>query len=283
MQIAQYYQPATLDEAAKILRDNANIKILAGGTDLIIALRERHIKAEGLLDISRIGLSRIYIDDGTLHVGSMATFHQIESNSLVLKHCPMLAEAASQVGAPQIRARATIGGNVANAATAADSLPVLLAMDAQAVVVNAEGRRTVRVEDLLTGVNQTALAPGDILTEFVLPIYANAFMAFEKIGRRQALAISRINLGIRIHLENGVVAQSAIAVGAVGKTAYRVRALEDSLTGKALTGEAMEQACGMLDNIVAEKLGARKTAPYKRRIAAAVLKRAFERMQGGDE
>jgi CO/xanthine dehydrogenase FAD-binding subunit len=79
------------------------------------------------------------------------------------------------------------------------------------------------------------------------------------------------------------VAQSAVAVGAVDKTAYRVRALEDSLTGKALTSEAMEQACGMLDNIVAEKLGARKTAPYKRRIAAAVLKRAFERMQGGDE
>ncbi len=275
----QYHRPNHLQAALDILQNNPGTRVLAGGTDLIIALRERRQTAAGLLDLSQIAeLTEIKREGEALHIGSMATFHSIELHPEVLAHCPILAMAASTVGAPQIRARATIGGNVANAAAAADSLPALLALDAVAQVASSKDVRQLPLQQLLVGLNQTSLAREELIVKFVVPLRNNRFMDFEKIGRRRALAISRVNLGLVAEMEKGRIERVAIAVGAVGKTAYRVSEVEESLAGKTLTPEEIGRACEQMDAIVAEKLAGRNTTPYKRRIAAAVLRLALEKL-----
>lgn len=259
------------------------VKALAGGTDIVIALNEREAAPEGLVDLSGIGeLKNIALRDGELHIGSMATFSQISADPSVNEACPMLAMAAASVGSPQVRNVATIGGNLANAATAADTVPALMAADAKAVVRSANGVRILNVTEIPTGLNKNCLAQDELICEFIVPLHANCFMDFEKVGRRKALAIARINMGIVLDITDGTIEKAAVAYGAVGKTAYRVTELETFLSGKKLNDDLIADAATLVEQIVTEKLGGRKTTPYKKKIAAAVLRRALIKAREDD-
>ena len=194
----------------------------------------------------------------------------------------MLTCAASKVGSPQVRNSGTIGGNLANAATAADTVPVLMAMDALAVIKRSGGCRVVPVTEIPTGLNQTCLEADELIVEFILKPRPGSFMDFEKIGRRKALAISRINMAMVLELGGGLIKGAAIAYGAVGKTAYRATQLEEFLVGKRLDGQLIDEAAGVAEELITRVLQGRKTTPYKKKIAAAVLRRALEKAMGGD-
>ncbi|NCB30918.1 MAG: hypothetical protein EOM66_05860 [Clostridia bacterium] len=125
------------------------------------------------------------------------------------------------------------------------------------------------------------LAADELIFELIIPRHTGCFMAFEKIGRRKALAISRINMGLLLEMTGSTIARAAVAYGAVGKTAYRVTELETFLEGKQLDEALIKQAGELAEKIVTEKLAGRKTTPYKRKIAAAVLRRALTRANGG--
>ncbi|HHX51255.1 MAG TPA: molybdopterin dehydrogenase, partial [Clostridia bacterium] len=157
MTIKDYYRPQTLEEAVTLLdRFPENTKILAGGTDLIIQMRLKETKPDYLLDLGGINcLKEIKTKDNYLAIGSMATFFELEQNPMVQKYLPVLAEASASIGSPQIRSRATIGGNIANAAPAADTLPALLALDSQIKLQSGGGTRTVSLSQILLGINQT--------------------------------------------------------------------------------------------------------------------------------
>lgn len=277
----RFFKPRSLQEAVealgKCLAGGVQARVLAGGTDLVIALRERVARADMLIDVSDVPeMKKIYVEDGVLHIGAACTFHTLEGNGDVLQYCPMLAQAASTVGAPTIRSRATVGGNVVNAATAADSIPTLLAADARARILSPAGERVVLVRDVVVGINKSSLGADDILTELLIPVCTGSFTAFEKVGRRKALAISRINLAVKITLgEDKTIQSVAVAVGAVGKTAYRVLEAETFLCGKKLSEGTIEAAAEVMDETVARNLNGRKTTPYKRKIAVAVLKKAL--------
>lgn len=282
MNVQNYYRPATLDEALHDMR-SGRVKALAGGTDLVISLRERELETDGLVDLSLVEeLHGISVQPDGLHIGAMSTFTQIQNSADVQEICPMLARAASMVGSPQIRNSGTIGGNLANAATAADTVPVLMAMDAGAVIRRAGGCRVLPVTEIPTGLNTTCLAPDELIVEFVLKPRPGSFMDFEKIGRRKALAISRINMAMVLERRDGVIERAAIAFGAVGRTAYRAAPVEAFLTGKALSESCIEEAAAAAEQMVTEVLQGRKTTPYKKKIAAAVLRRALTRAMGGD-
>ena len=274
-----YYRPDSVAEVVKTLSQLESVKILAGGTDLIIELRERKTEPDAIVDISDIKeLKQISTDGKTLHIGSAASFCSILSNEKILQYCPPLADAASQLGAPTVLSRATIGGNVANAAAAGDSIPVLLALDAEVKIVSTRGEKTVPVRDIVTGINKNNLEPDELITEFIIPIRQDAFMAFEKLGRRKTLAISRINLAVVLEFaKDGAVSYAAVAVGAVGETAYRVQEVEKFLLGKKLNETVKEETAELMDNTVAYNLAGRKTTPYKRKIAAAVMRQALEK------
>lgn len=282
MRVNTYYKPTILREALVCMRSGGVVKALAGGTDLIIEMNEGKIAPDVLVDLSAIAeLKHIEAGEDGLHVGSMATFSQIASSAVVWEVCPMLAEAAAMVGSPQVRNSGTIGGNLANAATAADTVPALMAADAVAVIKHADGERILPVTEVPTGLNHTCLAPDELICELVIPRHPGCFMAFEKIGRRKALAISRINMGLLLEMDESRIARADVAYGAVGKTAYRVSALETFLRGKLLDDTLIEQAAQLAEEIVTEKLAGRKTTPYKRKIAAAVLRRALTKAKGG--
>ena len=282
MHIQDYFQPTTLTEALEYMHSEGRVKALAGGTDLVISLHERTIEADAVVDLSKIqALKEISLQADGLHIGAMATFTQLERSELIQAHCPMLSCAASKVGSPQVRNSGTIGGNLANAATAADTVPVLMAMDALAVIKKAGGCRVVPVTEIPTGLNQTCLEPDELIVEFILKPQPGSFMDFEKIGRRKALAISRINMAMVLELEGGLIKRAAVAYGAVGKTAYRAAPLEEFLVGKRLDGQLVDAAAGVAEELVTRVLQGRKTTPYKKKIAAAVLRRALEKAMGG--
>lgn len=282
MLVKNYYKPATLPEALQDMQ-RPFVKALAGGTDIVIALNERETVPDGLVDLSGIAeLKQITLRGDELHIGSMATFTQIATNASVRRVCPMLAEAAASVGSPQVRNVGTIGGNLANAATAADTVPALMAADAKAIVRSASGERVLSVTEIPTGLNATCLTQDELICEFIVPLHENCFMDFEKVGRRKALAIARINMGILLEMHGGTIERAAVAYGAVGKTAYRVTELEAFLSGKKLDGGLIEDAAALVERIVTEKLHGRKTTPYKRKIAAAVLRRALIKAREDD-
>lgn len=144
LRIERYEQPVTLAEALTAMNTGGRVKALAGGTDLAIQLHEREIDVDTIVDLSRVKkLKEISLKADGLHIGAMATFTQIEHDALVQQYCPMLAKAASMVGSPQVRNSGTVGGNLANAATAADSVPVMMAMDAQVVVMSEAASRVL--------------------------------------------------------------------------------------------------------------------------------------------
>ena len=197
MAIKDYYRPQTLEEAVTLLdRSPENTKILAGGTDLIIQMRLRETKPDYLLDLGGINyLKEVTIKDNCLIIGSMATFNQLQRDPAVLQYLPLLAEACASIGSPQIRSRATIGGNIANAAPAADTLPALLALDAQVRLQSKDGMRTAVLAQILLDINKTDIKPTEILTEIIIPLpEKDSCQAFQKIGRRKAMAIARLNL-----------------------------------------------------------------------------------------
>lgn len=284
MRIEAFYRPETIDSALVLLDQTKDAKIIAGGTDIVIALNERKITPQALIDIIGIGeMRRIWEESDTLHIGAAVTFSELESSDLVRRYCPSLCEAASQMGAVQIRNLATIGGNAANAATAADGVPPLLSVNACAVVRSVGNVRCVPLADIITGINQNALAPNEMITEFLIKDLPKTVKVFEKIGRRKALAISRINLAVCAEMNGRMVGAITIVVGAVGKTAYRVKEVEDYLQNKELSEAVILTAAELMDETVARNLAGRSTTPYKRKIAWAVLKRSLERIAGGHE
>jgi CO/xanthine dehydrogenase FAD-binding subunit len=281
LKVKNYQKPATLDEVLEQLAVPGKTKLLAGGTDLIIEIHGRHIEVDTLIDLSNIReLTGISYEDGTLSIGSMTTFAELMTDETIRTVFPALAEAAATVGAPQIRSRATIGGNTANAATAADGVAPLLAAEAVCHVVSKRGKREVAMEELLVDINKTSLAQDEIITHFTVRLPEGTKQAFEKIGRRQALAIARINLAVLLNFDGDKVSKARVAAGAVGRTCYRIKEVEDFLVGKSLSDETIREASDLIDDRVAFTLKTRKTTPYKRRIAAAVLERALRRLKG---
>jgi CO/xanthine dehydrogenase FAD-binding subunit len=283
LNVKAFHRPRTVDEVVALLAGGGNAKLLAGGTDLVIALRERTVRPDALIDLSCVeGLRDIYEEGETLHIGAGVTFTQLQYSPLAAEYCPALCDAAGQMGAVQVRNLATLGGNVANAATAADGLPALLAMDAVAVIKSPKGGRTLPVAQVVTGINKTCLGPDELICEFQMRARPGAAKVFQKIGRRKALAISRINLAVCAQMDGEKVEIASVAVGAVGKTCYRVTEVEDFLAGKRLDGAVIEAAADLMDEVVARNLAGRSTTPYKRKIARAVLKKSLERIAGGE-
>jgi len=283
LRVLDYYQPLALNDALVCLNKfPQTTKLLAGGTDLIIQMRERSVEADYIVDLANVlELKGIGQDGDYLVIGSMVTFDEIEHNNLINEYIPILAKAAGAIGSPQIRNAATIGGNIANAATGADSLPALLALEAKVRLQKVESTREVSLEEVLVGVNETNIAPEEILTSIIIPIpQTNTKMAFVKLGRRKALAIARLNLGITLKISNEeIIEKATLALGAVGVTAYRVPQVEELLKGKSLTEDTISEACSLVCEVVAGKLGTRPTAEYKKTIAKAALFKAIVAIQ----
>lgn len=277
----EYYRPSTMEEALQLLQDyREGARVLAGGTDLVIALRKGEVAPRALVDIQLLPeLQSVEVQGENLVVGAGVSFARLSTHPLVLRWAPALAEAASQVGSPQIRNRGTIGGNLGTASPAGDTLTPLVALEAQVRLRSLEGERLAPVESFLARGGGQSLQPGELIQEVRLPLVRESLVksAFVKLGRRNALAISRINLALILGYDGDTPVRARLALGAVGPSPFRVPAAEAVLTGRHgpdLARMVMREAA----QAVAASLGSRPTAPYKTRAVQGMVLEALRRL-----
>jgi xanthine dehydrogenase small subunit len=255
-------RPSSLAEALRMLRDEQRTPI-AGATDLYVALNFGTLVPKRFVDIWGLEKLRgISVRDDRLVIGSLATYTDAIRSPHVVERLPMLVEAARQVGGPQIQNRGTIGGNIANASPAGDSLPVLAAADAIVVLQCVDGERRVPLTAYYTGYRATVMRPDELIVSIEVPPVEGT-QWFRKVGTRAAQAISKIVVaGVR-------GATTRIAFGSVGPTVVRPRETERLLTA----GAPIEEAVAALRREITPIDDVRSTADYRSRVSDNLLRR----------
>ncbi len=275
------HKPKTLDGLLEVLEEaGSNGKIIAGGTDVVVKLKEGMISPEALIDISTLkDLQFIKTVEGKVQIGAGVTFTDIENHPLFGGRLGGLKEAAMEVGSPQIRNAGTIGGNICNASPAADTVPPLLALDAVVVLKSKKGLRRIKLEDFFLGKGKVDLAPGEVLyyVEFD-QLEKSQGLGFKKLGPRKALAISKICTGVYLDLSpEQVIRDIRIANGSLGPNSLREREVEALLQGKKLTEELKEQAYDMFQRIIGKRLIGRSGVAFKEEAVKGIFKEALDK------
>jgi carbon-monoxide dehydrogenase medium subunit len=240
-----YKKPQTIEEAIDLLSlYGAKATLIAGGTDVLINMRNRKITPEVLVSIRGIKELQYIRKDGDYHIGAMTTHAMLDHSPLVLGQLAALQQGAAQVGSVQLRNVATIGGNVCNAAPSADTAAPLLVFDTVAVLKSPKGIREVPVLDLFKGPSVCDLRPGEILVEFRISGEMAAYgSAYHKHVRRKALNLPMIGVAMALKLNAGdIIEDVKIGLTVVAPTPIRARVAEDYLIGKPFTDEVLAEA-----------------------------------------
>lgn len=263
------YTPESLSGLIALLGEHAGGRVLvAGGTD-VLAKRNRSITDvprtnPSIIDLSRMDEMRgIALGDDTLRIGALETMTAIAENALVVKYAACLAAAAARLGSWQIRNRATIGGNIANASPAADTPPALAALDAAVLVVSPRGSREVPVSGAFAAANRSVLEKDEVITELRIPLTPRRISAFGKIGSRGEMSIARLNLAVAISAETLSPASPRVFAGTLGKAVLRCPGAEAALQAES-PGGVRDAFCAALAAAVETAIPGRSTLPYKR-------------------
>jgi CO/xanthine dehydrogenase FAD-binding subunit len=275
--------PRGLAEAYEALAEGA-VRPIAGGTDLMVALTgELGEPPARMLDLWRLDeLRGIAIDGDAISLGALTTYTEIRRSALCREHLPGLVEAAATIGAAQIQNRGTLGGNVANASPAGDTLPVLLAADASFVVGSARGERTVEAAAFWPAYRRTAMAGDELLLRVRIPMSAGRELRFRKVGTRRAQSISKVVMALAWHDGFGGTPwrDVRLALGSVAPTPIRAAATEAALEGRPPTPETADRAAETLAAELEPIDDVRSTAEYRRLVAARVLHRLIREAGG---
>jgi carbon-monoxide dehydrogenase medium subunit len=281
-----YHSPNSLDEAVELLgRGAPSARIVAGATDLILEL-ERGVRpgVETLIDVTRLdGLAAIGIGpDSWAHLGPMVTHNLAAGSALLVDRAYPLARACWEVGAPQIRNRGTIAGNLITGSPANDSIPPLMALDARLTLRSSSGERSVALDGFYTGVRKTVMAPDELLTDIAFrPLSASDRGTFVKLALRRAQAISVVDVAIVLRLRGNEVSEARVVLGAVAPTVFRATTAEGRLVGKRLTRQAMEEASALAAAEARPIDDLRATAEYRREMVRVCTLRALRTIAEG--
>lgn len=272
--------PASTEELLYLLERHPSALALAGGTDLLVALRAQALPDERpLLNLAKVqALQGICELGDTLAIGAATSFSRIIASPLVQAHAPLLAQAALTIGGPAIRNMATIGGNIATASPAGDSLAPLYLLAAQIELASPWGTRVLPIGEFITGPGQTALCQGELISRILLPRGASlARQCFEKVGRRRSMAIAVTSFAGSVRLcAYGTVAEARFAWGSVAPTVLRIPRLEQDLVGARLNAAAIRHAADLVNQSVAPISDIRASADYRRLVAGKLLVRFLE-------
>ncbi len=257
----RYESPDTLEAASKLLAAaSGDARILAGGTDLLVQIRAEVLSPELIIDIKRVGETRTVKEEaGGFRIGSAVTGAELKENAKLKGAWPGLVEAANLIGSTQVQGRATLGGNLCNGSPAADSVPALIAAGAIATLVGPNGRRDIKVEDVMLAPRKLALTKGEIIASFLLPKKApHSGDAYLRFIPRTEMDIAVVGCGVSLTLDNGGVCTAArVSLGAV---AARPLLVEDA--AKALIGTKVDDAA--LEKMAAAARAACKPIDDKR-------------------
>lgn len=276
----EVYKPKTLDEALYLLdKYSENSEIIAGGTDIVIDLRNSKIAPDIMIDITSIpDISHIIERDGYIEMGGVTTFIQIAESKILGRELMGLKKACSMVGSPQIRNRGTVGGNIINGSPAADSVPPLIALDSEITLASINGERTMKIEDYYLYKDELGIKNNEILTNIKFKALKNdEAITFSKLGLRKALAISRISMSIFLSLnEEKRCKDIRIVSGALGKFPMREREVEKVFVDKKIDEDLVCEGLKVLEGVLDNRLKGRPTLEYKRQAVKGLFIEAME-------
>lgn len=275
----EYIVPNTVAELCTFLDQHGDeARILAGGTDLLIGLKKGELAPRYLVDITRIDELRI-IRENHLHIsiGATATHTQLAESELIRREIPFLAEAAASIGSVQIRNSGTVGGNVANASPAGDTIPPLAALNATVRVLSREGERHILLSQLFSGPYQTTLSSKEVLAGVMIEkLPPRAGTCFLKLGRRRALTISRISIAVALVLRgDGRIEEARICPGAVTPAPCRIGGAEKVVIGSYPGVELFEKAGRAVAEEMVRISGRRSSTAYKEPVVNNLVQRAL--------
>ncbi len=270
MQDFDFYRAKSVEEALEILnQEQEKVKLIAGGTDVLIDLRSSKLPEQIrlLLDISGLDeLKEIGLQDGRLHIGGAAVLADIASAPAVRKQGIVLHCAADAVGSQQIRNRGTLAGNIVTAAQCADTVPALLVLEAELVLRSVSGSRSVRIADFFTGPKQTDISPAELMTEIIIDPPGKEYRGvFEKLMRREAVAKSRLGLAVLARQNaDGVIEDLRLSIGSSLPTHGRFPTVEQMLQGQRPDEALLQEAAAEAGEYMLRIGGRRWSTDYKR-------------------
>ena len=269
-----YARPASLDEAVALRARHPDWMVLAGGTDLLVNANHRPAPP-GIVDLWGLAdLRGIRRADDALVIGAGATWREVLASVLVRTHAGILADAAREIGALQIQARATVGGNLATSSPVGDSLPVFLALDAEVELASTRGRRRVAYREFCTGYRSTAVAPDELIAAVRIPLAdAQTRLFWRKVGTRRAQSISKVMAAAALRIEDGVITAARIGLGAVADRPIRPTTAERVLLGLAPGPAAAAAVAAVLASTLKPISDVRSTAAYRLEVAQNIVAR----------
>ncbi len=281
----EYFRPQTLDEALLLLHQHApEARVIAGGTDLIVELDRRLRPPCALIDITGLSdLNRITHDaEGWIHLGPLVTHNDVVASDLCVRSALPLAQACREVGAPQIRNRGTVAGNLITASPANDTITPLMALNAVVRLRSRRGERRVALRDFYLGVRKTVMQPDELMVDIAFPaMRTDQHGCFIKLGLRRAQAISVVNCAVVLTLEGGRCHDVRIALGAVAPTIIRAVEAERLLEGQPLEASIIARAAHAAAEAASPIDDIRGSAAYRRAMVAVCVRRALERIAEG--
>jgi carbon-monoxide dehydrogenase medium subunit len=270
----EYSAPKTLDEALGLLAEGA--KPLAGGMSLIPMMKLRLANPEHLVDLGRIkDLSYIREQGGELHIGATTTHHDVESSALVRGKCPLLAETASHIGDVQVRNMGTIGGSVAHADPSADYPAALQALEARIVLKGAKSERIVTADDFFLDTFTTALEPGEIVREVIVPIDGDGTgTSYQKV-LQPASGFAIVGIAVRVRKQGDKVAMARIGVTGLSNRAFRAKEAEKALEGRSGTPAEIQAVAALVGQGIDANSDLHASADYRLHLAAIYAAKAL--------
>lgn len=276
MTFKQVVSPGTRAELVAVLaKTTSKTRYICGGTDIIQKIRQTHGQGDLLISLDRVAeMRQVTRSSGHITVGAALSFAELAAAGILETGADCLVQAASRMGSPQIRNRATIGGNIANAAACADAIAPLLVLDARVMVIDGTGSTQARhIHDIITGVETNSLDHDQVISGVVFPVPSPCFRsAFEKLGAKTTVTISKINMavGCGIDPHTRILSDVRVALGAVGTVARRFPRSEKILEGAVYSQELADAFSLQVSRDVEDAIRERTSMPYKRRAVQGV-------------
>ncbi len=278
----RYHRPETLDEALRLLEASPDGVLLAGGTDLLVDLKQGKRSHQDVISLTRIqNLNAISVEQDRLLIGTAVTHNQLIHSPLIRAHCRVIAEAAETIATEQIRNTATVGGNLCTAASCADTAPILIALGAEIEIVSRQGQRTLRLADFFVDHRKTALETGEILRRIIVPIPPQGTgAAYQKFGLRQAANIAVASVAAMVRVADGMCEDACFVMGAVAPTPRVSAGAAGLVVGRPISqlsegsplwkqvGQAVADDAEPIDDI-------RGSGEFRREITATLARRAL--------
>jgi len=278
----EYIEPRSIPEICSLLyRYGDEAKILAGGTDLLVRMKEKEIRPRYLIDLKAIpGLNFIrYVEGNGITIGALTCLSDLEESPLIQEKAKILTRAAPTIGAIQTRNKATLGGNLCNASPAADMAPALLALEARVKLIGLEGERIIPLEDFFLGPGETCLNPGEILAEIIIPgKMLGKTGVYLKHSTRRALDLAIVSTAVVMETgsDRAYIQDIKIALGAVAPTPLRLKSVEEMLKQELPEEPLLEQAAQKAATEVSPITDLRASAEYRREMVRVLLKRGIK-------